>query len=493
MTQEQKQEKKKPGLFKKILKWIGLSILTLLILLALFYEAPKKLVILLLIILAAFTALPKPARKWFWLSVSTVILILIVWIFLPEDNEGWRPYTFDEELAAMEAKHAIPDEENAATIYNELMENHTGKELQPDFLNRELDNMTLKEQWTSKEQPELAQWLQEQQDIMDRLLQAARKDKCQLKINIQPVVTDKLEVNRYPVLRGGGCLLIRAGNNDMAEGRIDQALEKYFCALRIANHLFQQQKMLDFMVGSSIEDLTLRQLNRFVIEGRPTAEQLQLISDSTRDLKNNWCSDLSKFLDFEKLYSKNMLCGIHYDINREGKVRFSRGTLARTTDQTRNGTYTRRKCAKLRTIFAWFYVPSSPEKIGKFVDAGFEKHYAMTSPDFDWNTQADQHKPRSMLNYGYMVEFMTSLTYPVYFQIHEKYQKHLTLRRGSRLLIAIKQYQIEHGVWPPDLDLIKSAAPAEAFIDPVTGNQLQYENHGERFSLYGETANIWPK
>ncbi len=449
---EQKREKNKHGLVKLIFKWTGLSILILLILLALVVEAPKKIVILLLIILAAFTALPKPARKWFWLSVGALVLVLIIWVFLPEDNEGWRPYMFDEELDAMEAKYAIPDEENAATIYNELMESHTGKELQPDFLSRELNNMTLKEQWTSKEHPELAQWLQEQQDIMDRLLQAARKEKCQFIINVQPVVTDKLEINRYPVLRGGSCLLIRSGNNDMAEGRVDQAFKKYIGVLRIGDHLCQQQKMLYFMVGFSIENITLRQLNRFVIEGRPTVEQLQLISDSARDLKNNWNSDLSKFFDFEKLYAKNMLCGIHYDINTQGKIRLSRGSLARTSDQIRNGTYTRRKCAKLRTIFAWFYVPSSPEETGKIVDAGFEKNYAMTKPDFDWNTQPDQKHPQSLLNYGYMVEFMTSLTYQVYFQIHEKYQKHLTLRRGSRLLIEIKQYHHENNTWPPNID-----------------------------------------
>ena len=43
------------------------------------------------------------------------------------------------------------------------------------------------------------------------------------------------------------------------------------------------------------------------------------------------------------------------------------------------------------------------------------------------------------------------------------------------------------------LEEIKSAAPAEAFIDQVTGKQLEYENHGQDFSLYGETTNIWPK
>src|SRR4030042_2766636 len=116
-----KEEKKKHDRVKRILKYIGRSILVLFIILALVVEAPKKLVFLLLIILAAFTALPRPARKWFWLSVGAVVLLLIIWIFLPEDNEGWRPYTFDEELAALEAKYAIPYEENAASAYDVLL------------------------------------------------------------------------------------------------------------------------------------------------------------------------------------------------------------------------------------------------------------------------------------------------------------------------------------------------------------------------------------
>jgi hypothetical protein len=43
------------------------------------------------------------------------------------------------------------------------------------------------------------------------------------------------------------------------------------------------------------------------------------------------------------------------------------------------------------------------------------------------------------------------------------------------------------------LDSIESDVPAEAFIDPVTENPLEYENHGECFSLYGETIKIWPE
>ena len=77
--------------------------------------------------------------------------------------------------------------------------------------------------------------------------------------------------------------------------------------------------------------------------------------------------------------------------------------------------------------------------------------------------------------------------------LHDKYLENIVMRRGSRLIISIRRYKDEHGSWPDSLEEIKSAAPAEAFIDPVTGNPLQYENHGENFSLYGKLINIWPQ
>jgi len=491
MTQEQKQEKKKPGLFKKIFKWIGLSILVLLILLALVVEAPKKIVILLLIILAAFTALPKPARKWFWLSVGAVVLIFIIWVFLPEDNEGWRPYTFDEELAALEVKYAIPDEENAGLVYDEIFETLDIDSNQPEFFIKSKPS-SKDEPWLSVEHPETAEWLKGHQGTIDNLIQAGQKDKCIfLPIGSDTITVSKL-IEKVPKFRQCTFLVISAANNDMADGRTDAGIEKYLSILNIANHLYQQPTLLYYQMGV-LERLGLQQINRYIIEGQPTEAQLKLISNSVKNLQDNWGSDLRNILDLENLYAKNMLSGMHYEINPQGKTRFSRGSLALTNGQIRSGMYTRRKFAKLGTILGWLYLPSSPENVGKFVDAGFEKHYAMTRPHFDWNTQPDQLKSAYKLNYGYMVELMTSLTYPVYFSIHEKYQRDLTYRRGSRLLIAIKQYHNENNTWPPDLDSIKSAAPAEAFIDPVTGNPLEYENHGERFSLYGETANIWPK
>jgi hypothetical protein len=488
---EQKQKKKKRGLVKRLLKYIGLSILVLLILLALFAEAPKKIVILLLIILATFTALPKPARKWFWLSVSALIFAFVTWTLLPEDDEGWRPFTFDEELSALEAKYSIPDEENAALIYDEILETLDIDSNQPEFYLKTKPS-SKDEPWHSKDHPETAEWLKNHQSTIDNLIQAGKKDRCIFLPIGSDIITFSKLIEKVPKFRQCIFLLISAANNDVAEGRTDAAIEKYLSILNIANHLYQQPTLVYYQMGV-LERLGLQQINRYIIEGQPTQAQLKLISNSIKNLQDNWGSDLRNILDLENLYAKNMLSGMHYEINPQGKTRFSRGSIALTNGQIRNRTYTRRKFAKLGTILGWLYLPSSAEKISKIVDVSFEKYYIMTKPDFDWNTQPEQQKPRFKLNYGNMVEFMTSLTYPVYFQIHETYQKHLTLRRGSRLLIAIKQYHNEHGDWPPDLDAIKSAAPAEAFIDPVTDNQLEYKNHGKYFSLYGQLINIWPR
>jgi hypothetical protein len=265
----------------------------------------------------------------------------------------------------------------------------------------------------------------------------------------------------------------------------------------MANHLYQQPVIIGFMVGFAIEHVALERLNRFVIEGQPSGKQLRLIANSIKGPKNNWGPDWQKILDFEKLNAKNTLCSMVYEADSEGKTRLTRRSFASTIGQSPQqlpaGTYSRRKCAKLGVIFVWLYVPSAPEKISEIVDAGYEKYYAMAEPDFDWNKEPGEPRPRWKVNYLSGIKLIANLPEQAYYRIHEIYLRNLEMRRGSRLLTAIKRYYIEHDSWPASLDAIKSRAPAEAFIDPVSGGQFEYENHGERFSLYGETINIWPK
>ena len=118
---EQKAKKKAWRIIKLILRALGLMVLAALIAFALVFKAPWRVITLLLIILAACTVLPRPARKWFWLSVGVIILVLILYVFLPDHSE-WKPYrhNFETELKAFNNKYAIPDETNAAVVYNRL-------------------------------------------------------------------------------------------------------------------------------------------------------------------------------------------------------------------------------------------------------------------------------------------------------------------------------------------------------------------------------------
>jgi len=471
-----------------------LGLLTALILGALIFDAPWKVLALLIIILAAHTILPKAAIKWFWLSVAAVVVVLIIWVSLSDETEGWRPYTFDEELAALQAKYAVPDNENAALLYDKLFETLDIDSNQPKFFAKE--NPSSRDgPWLSKDHPETAEWLKDHQKTIDTLLQFSRIEKCRFSITANPVDTERWE--RLQKMRRCAFLLVSSANNDVAEGRTDAGLEKYFCIIQMAKHIHQQHALIDLLVGSAVEGLALKQLNRFMIEGESTKEQLQLIANSLKDLENNWGPDFNRRLEFEKLLFKNMI-RFFYEINQKGKIRFNRRNPTEVikawySQQVPTPTYARRKLTKASIIVGWFFWPPTPHTVGKTIDSIYEKYYAMADPNFDWGKKPPEVKPQLKLNYRCLIESLTYTNGHSYYTIHEIYSSQLAQRRGSRLLAAISHYKIENGSWPANLDAVKSLAPAEAFIDPVGGKQFEYENHGKRFSLYGETANIWPK
>jgi hypothetical protein len=70
-------------------------------------EAPWKVIALLAVVFLACIILPKPYRKYFWFSAVGVVITIVIWVFLPEKTEGWRPYTFDRELAELQAKYDL--------------------------------------------------------------------------------------------------------------------------------------------------------------------------------------------------------------------------------------------------------------------------------------------------------------------------------------------------------------------------------------------------
>ena len=316
-------------------------------------------------------------------------------------------------------------------------------------------------------------------------------------------------------------MLVIAINNDIAEGRANKAIQKIVANLQMAKHLYQQPTSIDFLAGTIVESLAIRNLNRIMVESAAMDRRMNIIENALADIKNDWNSIFAKNLEFDKLWTKFELTN-YYEVNTKGRIRLSRDPWAQLRASGRElyqnagvdinqinpnlvdflyPSYLQKKLIKAETILRWFTMPSDPEKAADILDACLDKYDVMAQPDFDWGKQ-----PQKLDSFDTRSNFNRHIFYKMHFArltadkwaesnytLYDAYLRILALRRGSRLLVAIKQYQMEHNAWPADLDVIKSAVPAEALIDPVTEREFTYMNHGERFSLYGETANIWPR
>ena len=509
---KESQEKKKPGRCKRIFKWIGLGLLVLLLLAAIIFQAPWKVITLLVIILAACTALPKPARKWFWLSAGVVVIALIIWIFLPNDNEGWQPYTFDEELATLEAKYAMSDSQNAAIIYNQLLEAYNRDEFFSNLPDNERIKIPIREPWLSKDHPELAEWLRQHQTTITTLTKASKFEKCQFPISLDTKPNSKW-MKRLSATRRLAFLLVTAANNDIAEQHVEKYVQKNIALLQMGNHLCQQPTTIDWLVGTAIRALALNQFNRFIITNDPEEGHLREIEEALGNVKYNWSSDLITILEYDKLSTKRSFAK-YYEINEKGKIKLSRDPWAQARvrwkqqletneiedQQTRQAlesyvylSYWQKKLIKAKTILLWLYLPSSLEKSAQFIDTIYQNYYEMLEPDFDWANQGREIPTTSQfefrINRYRAFELLAGLSRKSYYRIHEIHLRANTGTRASKLIIALRRYKNKNGNWPESLDEIKLFTLEEIFVDPISRSSFMYKFTDDNFKLYSKGKN----
>ena len=518
--------KKRSSLLEKIVNAIGTTFVVLLIITCIVLCAPWKVTGLLIVILITIIIIPRFLEKWMWLAVAIFLTALVIWVFLPDDNEGWRPYTFDEELATMEAKRFVPAEDNAATIYKQLLESHDPNFFSKDFLSWENKDLILSEFWASKDYPEAASWLEDNQQIIDQLMLACEKDKCRFPIagdigspGLKPPA-DFEEVTgswwylpgkrNLPMIRWGKLLIIISANNDIADGRIDEGLGKYIATLQMAKHLCQQPTPMDLQVGIAINLRGLEQINKYIVTGNATDEQLQLLNNVLKSIEYDWRSDLHQILAREKLMLKNFICAMFYQTNQEGKVRLNRdpkSTLRAQIDfhlipmvppedpeskwkPMNPDSYGQIKLTKAMTMFWWFFVPSTPQKTTVIIDDIQKQYYSMADPEYDWQKEHDKFSLKSVrLNFRCLLEMMSRILEGNWPGIHDKYLRATAWKKASRLIIVLRRYKNRIGHWPESLEGIKSLASSEIFVDPINGGDFVYKLTEENFSLYSRGKN----
>jgi hypothetical protein len=479
---EQKAKKKKPGIYKRI----GLTLLAILIILALFFQAPWKAITLLLIILVACTVLPKPCRKWFWLSVGAVVLVLIIWVFLPERGQ-WKPYrhNFEPELKSFNDKYAVPDEQNAAAIYNELLRNYKSGDYEPDLADSNTYDLARSQPWLSKDHPNLAQWLQGYEGTIAALLEASKIQQCRFHVDVNSLKT-ALGSSARPHLRPMrklAWLFVCAANNDFAEDRLDEALEKQIALLRISEHLRQQPVALDMRTGIAYQTLALSRINSFLVTGNPAEPHMDKLDNAVSGIRNDWGITWSAIAECEKLIVMNDLFWMLFETNKQGKIRItlSEFVLYFKPIGQQGGPYWITKLAKAECLLTWFFFPQTPGKAAGIIEKTLQKYGEIEYLNVHWGRESPLR-----FNFSYIIDlYVDSYIY----SMHNLFMRLKSYTSATKIIIALRRYKNEHGQWPEKLDGIKNLVPGDILIDPINGGSFVYKLTEENFTLYSKGKN----
>jgi len=233
--------------------------------------------------------------------LTAAISLLVVAVALIWSRSG-SP-SIEERLAAIEAARAIPEAENAAGIYNVLLQDPNVTLLlghSPDFFDGQSWDRLSREFWLHSDHPQLAQWIAQNRHLIDRLLEAGRFEKCRFPIIID--IEEKLsQIERIGSMLHWASLLRLASNNDIAEGRIDAAITKWTCVLQMGRHLRQQPTLTDWIGSTAVEEQGSCQTAVFLAEGSPDDHHLEKIASLPLQVRDDWATVLERIRLVEKL------------------------------------------------------------------------------------------------------------------------------------------------------------------------------------------------
>ena len=500
-------------------RWVFIALFVLILAGGVYFKAPWKVLVMTAFPPVLLTIIPNPSPKSGWLILVTVI----VWIFVPETDTGiWRSYSFDEEIKAYNAKYEVPDKKNAAVILEKISLKYDdtfytwpdfsdlekpkdpnavrafigtlfqqiklqNSEFYPDSWTEELDKLTLQQPWKSNDYPELADWLEKNNEDIQSLIKASKKPTCRFQFTFALFPPSTFNDGPEFAICEWLDLLQRAANNDWADGRINDALKKYSAIFKLSKLLSQQPSWTlaytGFRKGQNIHD----SLSHFIIENDLNEKQLNILSKAIRHTEPDWKSCFDKWTEYNTLDMKQ-LCAMMYEVNEAGEVRHARSTsevLSKLSFKETKSLFEKQQ-EKIGTIIAWFMIPTTPQALSKQIDSyydcmnnipltEFEKHYTSIDIQFDQEDRLIANMVRSDIK-SYCMVYQGKEHYTLYNNVYQVY-------------IALKKYKNKYGNWPEQLSLLNEFISRSMLLDPFNNDTLIYKKNGADFKLYSKGKN----
>ncbi len=211
----------------------------------------------------------------------------------------------NKRITAYEAARQIPDTENAAIIYERLLNDSNFTNIfENDVFKQMTKGGNFSRPWKSSDFLEEAGFIEKNKIFFSQLQEAAKREKCVFKIPVdikQPVSDDLSQ------FRNWAQFLRFSANNDIAEGRFDEAMEKNRLIIKLSDHIQRQPITTYFLVGVAIEAISLQCMKNTIMEPNLTEQQLQTIEKLPVKTGDDWEKIIGVLIEGEGYYAENII------------------------------------------------------------------------------------------------------------------------------------------------------------------------------------------
>jgi hypothetical protein len=289
-------------------------------------------------------------------------------------------------------------------------------------------------------------------------------------------------------------LPIAAGNRDLGEGQPQKALEKSFCLLRMAEHLYQQTHHLDFLLGFRHEVAGLKIIENALVSSEVSQDDIDRIAVHLPTTANTWSRDISMLLEFEELRFAHLMAQV-YETNEQGKIRFAKSfrPLSENSQKQQNPS----KIRKLMRLYWFMNMPLDPQGVWDMAEKESAKfaRFLVPGPALGIDKYDDSlfwllfDLPRIFSNMARSYSQYMCFDKSMHLYFGKRYAVQMIQRRGTWLILGLRKYRNTHGRWPISLELVSVYAPDGAFLDPTCNDAFVYALDGDGFKLYSKGPN----
>jgi hypothetical protein len=295
----------------------------------------------------------------------------------------------------------------------------------------------------------------------------------------------------YRELRRSESLLLASGNRDLGEGRVTEALTKYFCILRMADHRHQQPSQVDSLTGFHYERDALERIRQVLVQSSLSETDIAQIASHLPPAADPWPGKWQRLSELEKLHHLNLL-GRLYEVDEKGHVRFAQKIMLSPGNEREQKDPTR-----VPRVYWLMSMPRDPHPVRGIVDKYFATFDHRVGSSCPAQPAQDERSSRASVDdlskavcnaYRWGLEMMF-FNEQKYLQDRQWHVTPFAARRGTWLILGLRRYHDAHGAWPGTLNAISDYLPAEALVDPTNGEAFVYMTDGDGFRLYSKGFN----